>query len=64
MAGKGCDTRDTRLRKSGADRIRRQKTHVKRLLALGITQDALKHMTSAQIRQELHKLTAREQRAV
>ena len=64
MAGKGSNTRDARLRKSGTERKRREKVHRRRLAALGIPEEKIRHMTTGQLRQVLHKLTGREQRVL
>lgn len=41
---------DTRPRKSGGERERRDKTHQKRLVALGMPEEKIKHLTSKDIK--------------
>jgi hypothetical protein len=64
MAGKGSNTRDARLRKSGTERKRREKVHRRRLIALGVSEEKVRRMTTERLRQALQKLTVREQRVL
>ncbi len=41
---------DTRPRKSGGVRRRRDELHEKRLIALGMSEEKIKHLTSKEIR--------------
>lgn len=53
MAGKTKDMVALRPRKSGLDRRRRMNTHIKRLKALGVGDEQLKHMTAVDLREML-----------
>jgi hypothetical protein len=51
----------TRPKKSGSKKRQRVKTQKKRLIAAGMSEDAVKHLTDIQIRQKLQE-TARKTR--
>ena len=53
MAGKTKLMVELRPRKSGLERRRRMNTHVKRLKALGVSDEKLKHMTAVDLREML-----------
>ena len=52
----------TRKKKTGVERRRRIKVHKKRLAALGLKEEVLRHMTSKQLRIRLRQLARRPTR--
>jgi hypothetical protein len=64
MAGKGKNVRMKRPRKSGNARRRREKTHIKRLLGLGIPETRLKLMSAAKRRKLLLAMAPQEKKTV
>lgn len=53
----------TRHKKSGVERNRRIKVHGKKLIALGMTQEQVKHMTSKSLRETLNKMVKAKAKA-